>query len=159
MASTYSRASGTPSPACSLSCRACACRCSIWSRTIPPNVSQRGSGEPDASACSAARITGPTSSPAGLSPVNGAPSPARCTRTTVSKSHWSATSRASGPRARALGKIERLLHLLFALHPHTGENQVYLALLKSLARDGDHWAIERITVRRHPATSFSLHQG
>jgi hypothetical protein len=35
-----------------------------------------------------------------FSPENGAPSPARCTRTTVSKNQWSASSRASTPRAR-----------------------------------------------------------
>jgi hypothetical protein len=52
-------------------------------------------------ASSARGITGPTSNPAALRPVNGAPSPARCSRTTVSKMHCDA--RAGGRRVAGAG--------------------------------------------------------
>jgi len=45
-------------------------------------------------------IAGPRSRPAGLRPVNGAPSPARCTRTRVSKKNRSASSFAWGLNSR-----------------------------------------------------------
>lgn len=50
---------------------------------------------------SAMGMTGPTSKPAGFSPVYGSPSPARWTRTTVSKNQRSATSWAAPPTALA----------------------------------------------------------
>ena len=58
------------------------------------------STEPSSSARSAAGIAGPRSRPAGFNPVNGAPSPARCMRTSVSKKWRSASSRACGPSLR-----------------------------------------------------------
>src|SRR5690606_5778204 len=69
-------------------------------RTSSSTIVSSSPTSPDASARSAAGIAGPRSRPAGFSPVYGAPSPARCTRTSVSKKCRSASSRASSPRAR-----------------------------------------------------------
>src|SRR5512146_3385477 len=55
-------------------------------------------------------------------------------------------------------KIEGLPHLLFALHGHVREHQVYVAALERSARGGDDRTIQRVTVRWHPSSSWcSLH--
>jgi hypothetical protein len=63
-------------------------------------------------ALSAAGITGPTWRPAGFSPVNGAPSPARCTRTAVSKkSTVGHLTRREAEASDLDCPVERLAHL------------------------------------------------
>lgn len=71
-------------------------------RMIPQSASVSSSAEPASRACSATGIAGTASSPAGFSPVKGAPSPERRTRTTVSKNQRSVTSCASRSNVRAL---------------------------------------------------------
>src|SRR5512144_1447501 len=57
--------------------------------------------------------------------------------------------------SRLARKIEGLPHLLFALHWHVREHQVYIAVLERSACDGDARAIQRVTVWWHPSTSFA----
>jgi hypothetical protein len=157
MASTYARASGKSSPARSLSSVACACRCSIWSRMVPHNASLSRAGERDSGARSAAGITGPTSSPAGISPVNGGP----FTRSVHANDGFErppfghlACLQSEGPYPE--GEIECLSYLRSALRMHVRENQVHIALLKSLKRSGYYRAVEGIATRRDLAISLPL---